>query len=122
VGFAPRMALWHEALGRLRRRLLPATADTRDLAALFELLFDDERDEDWIAAIDDELLGRLSLLFAAAPDDGWRVEMRAAITVLISHVHAAGLSGALRVRMDGPLLQDRPFHQLPSAWEAVERA
>ncbi|MFX7862192.1 hypothetical protein ABTK41_19130, partial [Acinetobacter baumannii] len=41
VGFAPRMALWHEALGRLRRRLLPATADTRDLAALFELLFDD---------------------------------------------------------------------------------
>lgn len=122
VGFAPRMALWHEFLGRLRRRLLPATTDTRDLAALFELLFGEESDEDWIAAIDDELLARLSLLFSAAPDGGWRVEMRAAVTVLISSVHAAGLSGPLRVRMDEPLLQDRPFHQLPAAWEAVERA
>ncbi|MCY4746119.1 site-specific recombinase [Pelomonas sp. UHG3] len=122
VGFAPRMALWHEFLGRLRRRVLPATTDTRDLAALFELLFGDEQDEDWIAAIDDELLARLSLLFGAAPDQGWRVEMRAAVTVLVSHVHAAGLAGALRVRMDALLLQDRPFHQLPAAWEAVERA
>jgi site-specific recombinase len=122
VGFAPRMALWHEFLARLRRRVLPATADTRDLAALFELLFGDEADEDWIAAIDDELLGRLSLLFIAAPDGGWRVEMQAAITVLISSVHAAGLAGPLRVRMDELLLQDKPFHQLPTAWEAVERA
>ncbi|WP_422010422.1 site-specific recombinase [Roseateles sp.] len=122
VGFAPRMALWHEFLGRLRRRLLPATADTRDLAALFELLFGDENDEDWIAAIDDELLGRLRLLFAAAPDEGWRVEMQAAITVLVSSVHAAGLAGPLRVRMDESLLQGKPFHQLPTVWEAVERA
>ncbi|MFG6464525.1 site-specific recombinase [Roseateles sp. DXS20W] len=121
VGFAPRMALWHEFLGRLRRRVLPATTDTRDLAELFELLFGDEGDEDWIAAIDDELLARLSLLFAAAPDEGWRVEMQAAVTVLVSSVHAAGLAGPLRVRMDGQLLQDKPFHQLPAAWEAVER-
>jgi len=122
VGFAPRMALWHEFLARLRRRVLPATADTRDLAALFELLFGDEADEDWIAAIDDELLGRLSLLFVAAPDGGWRVEMQAAITVLVSSVNAAGLAGPLRVRMDELLLQDKPFHQLPAAWEGVERA
>jgi site-specific recombinase len=124
VGFAPRMALWHEALGRLRRRILPATADTRDLAALFELLFASHgngADEDWIAAIDDELLGRLSLLFAGAPDGDWRVEMRSAVTVLISSVHAAGLAGPLRVRMDELLLQDKPFHQLPAAWEGVER-
>jgi site-specific recombinase len=122
VGFAPRMALWHEFLGRLRRRLLPGTTDTRDLADLFELLFGSEADEDWIAAIDDELLARLGLLFSATPDDGWRVEARAAITVLVSHVHAAGLAGPLRVRMDAQLVQDKPFHQLPAAWEAAERA
>lgn len=122
VGFAPRMALWHEAFGRVGRRLLPGTTDTRDLAVLFELLFPDEADEDWIDAIDAELLARLSLLFADAPDDAWRVETRAAITVLVSSVHAAGLAGPLRVRMDELLLQDKPFHQLPAAWEAVERA
>ncbi|RZL40116.1 MAG: recombinase [Rubrivivax sp.] len=120
VGFAPRMALWGEFLGRLRRRLLPHTTDTRDLAALFELLFPSEADEHWIAAIDDELLARLSLLFAAAPDDGWRVETRAAITVLVSNVHAAGLAGPLRLRMDEALLREKPFNQLPTAWAAVE--
>ena len=122
VGFAPRMALWHEFLGRLRRRLLPATTDTRDLAELFELLFGSAADEDWIAAVDDALLDRLGLLFATTPADAWRVEAEAAVTVLVSHVHAAGLAGPLRARMDAGLLQDRPFHQLPSAWEAVERA
>lgn len=120
VGFAPRMALWHEFLGRLRRRLLPGTTDTRDLADLFELLFGSAADEDWIAAIDDELLARLGLLFAATPDDGWRVEACAAVTVLVSSVHAAGLAGPLRARMDAELVQDKPFHQLPAAWEAVE--
>ncbi len=121
VGFAPRMALWHEFLGRLRRRLLPGTTDTRDLADLFELLFGSDGDEAWMAAIDDELLGRLGLLFRATPDDGWRVEARAAITVLVSSVHAAGLAGLLRARMDAQAVQDKPFHQLPAAWEAVER-
>lgn len=122
VGFAPRMALWGEFLGRLRRRLLPMTADTRDLADLFELLFPHEEDEHWIAAVDDELLQRLSLLFAAAPEGDWREEMRAAITVLVSAVRTAGLSGALRVRMDPKRLVGKPFRHLGTAWESVEQA
>jgi site-specific recombinase len=122
VGFAPRMALWGEFLGRLRRRVLPDSADTRDLAALFELLFPDEGDELWIQALDDELLQRLSLLFAATPEGDWREEMHAAITVLTSAVRAAGLSGPLRVRMAPQLLQDKPFARLASAWEQVEQA
>lgn len=122
VGFAPRMALWGEFLGRLRRRLLPQTADTRELAELFELLFPHESDEQWINAVDDDLLRRLSLLFADAPDGDWREEMRAAITVLVSAVRSAGLSGALRVRMDPKRLASRPFRNLATAWERVEHA
>lgn len=122
VGFAPRMALWGEFLGRLRRRLLPMTADTRDLAELFELLFHDETDADWINAIDEELLERLSLLFAGAPEGDWRDEMRSAITVLVSAVRSAGLSGALRVRMDPKRLVSRPFRNLATAWERVEHS
>jgi site-specific recombinase len=122
VGFAPRMALWSEFLGRLRRRVLPGTADTRDLAALFELLFPHEDDEAWLAAIDDELLHRLALLFTAAPSEAWREDVRAGLTVLVSSVRATGLSGPVRVRMEPALLQDKPFQALASAWEAVERA
>ncbi|PZP32523.1 MAG: recombinase [Roseateles depolymerans] len=121
VGFAPRMALWGEFLGRLRRRVLPGTADTQDLAALFELLFHDEADEAWLNAIDDELAGRLGLLFVGASDRAWRDEMCAALQVLVSQISATGLSGAMRVRMDAALLQDRPFARLVSAWEATER-
>ena len=117
VGFAPRMALWNEFLGRLRRRVLPLSADTRDLSELFELLFPHEADEQWISAVDDELLERLGLLFAGAPEGDWRDEMRAAITVLVSSVRSAGLSGALRVRMDPQLLARRPFRNLATAWE-----
>ena len=122
VGFAPRMALWNEFLGRLRRRLLPLSADTRDLSELFELLFPEEGDEQWINAVDDDLLRRLGLLFAGAPDGDWRDEMRAAITVLVSAVRSAGLSGALRVRMDPQRLARRPFRNLATAWEQVEHA
>ncbi len=122
VGFAPRMALWGEFLGRVRRRVLPQTADTRDLAELFELLFPHEDDAEWINAVDDELLKRLSLLFAGAPEGDWREEMRAAVTVLVSSVRAAGLSGALRARMDPARLASRPFRNLATAWEQVEHA
>jgi site-specific recombinase len=54
VGFAPRMALW-----RVPRPPAPPPAarhDRHPRPALFELLFG-TADEDWIAAIDDELLG-----------------------------------------------------------------
>jgi site-specific recombinase len=115
VGFAPRMALWNEFLGRLRRRLLPLSADTRDLSELFELLFPEEDDEQWINAVDDDLLLRLGLLFTGAPEGDWRDEMRAAITVLVSAVRSAGLSGALRVRMDPQRLARRPFRNLATA-------
>ncbi len=125
VGFAPRMALWHEFLGRLRRRLLPATADTQDLAALFELLFPDEADEAWLAALDDEMLQRLGLLFAPmdgeSGGDSWREAMREGVTALVSSVRAGGLSSLLRVRMDAQLLQGKPFRALAAAWEAVEQ-
>ena len=122
VGFAPRTALWSEFLARLRRRVLPGSADTPDLAALFELLFPDADDEAWLAAIDAELLRRLALLFAAAPGHVWRAAVRDGLTVLVSSVRATGLSGPVRVRMAPALLQDKPFQALASAWEAVEKA
>ena len=121
VGFAPRTALWGEFLSRLRRRVLPASADTRQLSELFELLFPDAADEAWLAAMDDELVRRLGLLFAAAPVERWRREIVDGITVLVSQVRAAGFAPAMRLRMDAALQQQRPFQSLVSAWEGVER-
>jgi len=123
VGFAPRMDLWGEFFTRLRERLLPDTADTRDLGELFALLFPAESDEQWLLAIDDELLERVARLFKpeqAARD--WREALVSALTVMVSAVRAAGLAGPMRRRMDQALLSDQPFEQLAAAGDAVVAA
>ena len=123
VGFASRMALWSELLLRLRLHLLPGTVDTQELGELFSQLFPDEADEQWLLAIDDTLLERLaSLLFMREDAAPWREAMLNGLTVLVSAVHAAGLSGPLRQRMGSELLAMQAFEQLPRAAEQFSAA
>ncbi|RQO56921.1 recombinase [Paucibacter sp. KBW04] len=129
VGFAPRVALWSECFHRLRLHLLPRTADTDDLAELFDLLFPEESDEQWLLAMDEDLIQRLSDLLAlgqAAPQAGtpkpWIEPMLSGLTALVSAVRSSGLNGTLRRRMSVELLGTRPFEQLASACESLIQA
>ncbi|MCV2350979.1 site-specific recombinase [Paucibacter sp. Y2R2-4] len=127
VGFAPRVDLWAEFMHRLRQRLLPRTADTTDLAELFDLLFPAEDDEHWLMALDEDLLARLSRLLrqpstatatTTASDianKDWQAPMLSGLTTLVSAVRADGLAGVLRRRMSAELLVGQPFEQLASA-------
>ncbi|MBK6790314.1 MAG: recombinase [Rubrivivax sp.] len=119
-GFGSRMSLAGELLTRVQARVLPATPDTRDLAALFRLMFE-AADADWIAAIDTATLHRAGSILAPAAED-WRATLLDAITILVSAVHAAGYSPALRQRMDTALLHDEPFRQLTAAAGALRTA
>lgn len=81
-GFAPRSAFFDELTDRLRRRLLPATPATLDLAELFGLLFKAPDDAAWLRALDEPTLARLGALLGEATrqaDDGAsrRAEARA---------------------------------------------
>ncbi|HOB93975.1 MAG TPA: site-specific recombinase [Aquabacterium sp.] len=125
-GFSARRDLGGEVAERLSLRLLPATPDTDDGAALFQLLFSDAADADWLAAIDAPTLARLAALLgaardhgqAAAPGDGdWRAPLLRAITWLVSAIRAAAFTPALRQRMGPELLAERPFEQLSRAAE-----
>jgi site-specific recombinase len=127
VGFAPRVALGAELAHRLQLRLLPGTVDTRELAELFGLLFPEPEDALWLAQIDAPLLERIGVLLLggrpAAASSPWREPIEAALTVLVSAVHAAGLAGALRQRMSAELLSAAPFEQLAvAATQYVEAA
>ncbi len=62
-GFTPRPAFWSEFAERLRVKLLPATPDTNDLAALFSLMFNAPDDAAWLQALPHVLLQRLTALF-----------------------------------------------------------
>ncbi|MBB4843039.1 site-specific recombinase [Paucibacter oligotrophus] len=129
VGFAPRVALWSECLHRLRQHLLPRSADTDDLGELFDLLFPDEADEQWLLAMDEDMIQRLSDLLAlgrsalhTTEPKPWTMPMISGLTALVSAVRASGLNGSLRRRMSEELLATKPFEQLASACDALVQA
>lgn len=119
-GFGSRLSLRSELLDRIRRRLLPGTPDTADLAQLFQLLFE-PGDGGWLEAIDEATLARASALLAT-PDAAWRGALTEAVTILVSAVHAAGYSPALRLRMDRRLIVNEPFRQLTTCSNALRQA
>jgi len=123
-GFAQRVAMFNEALDRVRARVLPATPATTDLAQLFGLLFPDADDAAWIDAIPDTDLDRLARLFdEARPDDepalGWRAPFHDALLILAAQVAAVGSSAAMRQRMSAELLAGKPFRQLLRTAESL---
>lgn len=145
-GFSNRMALRSELWQRLRAEVLPGSPATRDLAALFPLLFRGS-DADWIERLDEQLLDRIAELVvprgampqematplpaaSAAPAEArpgiqptvWRQTLLDAISILVSAVQAAGFSPPLRQRMSPALLASEPFRQLPLATEQVRSA
>jgi site-specific recombinase len=121
-GFTARRDLWGEVAECLALRVLPGTPDTDDGAALFQLLFNDQDDAVWLAAIDATTLARLAgLLSAARGGPGakspanladWRAPLLQSMTWLVSAIGAAAFTPALRQRMGADRLADRPFEQL----------
>jgi site-specific recombinase len=119
-GYGARRSFAGELLSRLHERLLPGTPETRDLAALFRLLFE-PGDERWVQALDAPTLARAVALFGPGAE-AMRATLLDAVTILVSAVHAAGYAPALRQRMDPALLHDEPFRQLTEAAAALRAA
>ncbi|KPF43614.1 recombinase [beta proteobacterium AAP121] len=121
LGFGARLSFASELLSRVHVRLLPGTPETRDLASLFRLLFE-PKDAEWVAALDDATLARLVQLLGPADGAVLRSVLLNAITILVSAVHSAGYTTALRQRMDPAALQDEPFRQLTHAASSLREA
>jgi site-specific recombinase len=119
-GFGARRSFASELLTRLQARVLPGTPETRDLAALFSLLFE-PADADWIEALDAPTLERAARLLGPGAANSRRTLLDA-ITILVSAVQATGYSSALRQRMSAELLRDDPFRRLTHAAAALRAA
>jgi site-specific recombinase len=117
LGFGARRSFGSELLTRVQRRVLPGTPETRDLAALFRLMFEPE-DWRWVALLDADTLARTAALLGpgAVP---MQTALLDAITILVSAVHGTGYSPALRSRMDATALADEPFRQIAPAAAAL---
>lgn len=120
-GFAPRTAFLSELGHRLRRKLLPGTPETRDLAELFSLLLPTRFDVRWIKALDTTTLQRLSASLPARAGEVWNDALMDALTCCVSQVSATGFAAEIRIRMSDEARASRPFHELPTTFEALRR-
>ena len=114
-GFAPRTAFFSELAVRLRRKMLPGTPETLDAAELFALALSSRFDAQWLAAIPDAHIDRLtSLLTSHASSDrlAWQHNVMDALTYCIAQIRATGFAPELRLRMDRGNDHDRAFHPL----------
>ncbi|MDP2016942.1 site-specific recombinase [Hydrogenophaga sp.] len=128
-GFAPRTAFLSEFGNRLRKKVLPNTPETTDLAELFGLLLPTRFDVRWLKALDSATLLRLRNLLIGTRDDPdadtadfWQVALMDAMISCVSQVSATGFASEIRVRMSPEAQQQKPFHQLPSDLESLRRA
>ena len=120
LGFGARRSFASELLARVQALVLPGTPETADLASLFHLLFA-PGDATWVAALDASLRARAAQLLG--PDAAaTRAVLLDAITILVSAVHGAGYTTALRQRMDAAALQSQPFRQLTGAAATLREA
>ena len=122
-GFAPRTAFLSEFGHRVRRKLLPGTPETTDLAELFNLLLPTAFDVQWIKALDTATLQRMQATLLE-PDDSarWTAELMDALTYCVSQVSASGFASEVRVRMSPQAQRERAFHALPATLESLRQA
>ncbi|KXU90783.1 hypothetical protein CI15_02430 [Paraburkholderia monticola] len=137
---------------RLEASLIPPAPNRRDLTAIVTLMFNAERDAEWIDTLPTDLLARIHALFDYAPDDEedqrdstpFSLDLLAALHNLTCQISSTGLSQTVRSRLGGERTDDRlddtrdartangsdvraamenqPFYRLTRAMLAVEAA
>ncbi|WP_233840829.1 site-specific recombinase [Dyella sp. 2HG41-7] len=123
---------------RLQDSLIPPAPNSRDLSALFALIFQSANDAQWVGTLPRELLAKLGDLFAyreSAEDarsereestspspSRLSMELLAALHNVTGQIGSAGLSKAIRTRLTEKRLDALPFYKLPRAMLAIETA
>lgn len=127
-GFAPRTAFLSEFGNRLRKKVLPGTPETTDMAELFDLLLSSRFDVRWLKALDSDTLRRLRSELVAPSEAAdtvagfWQSALMDALIFCVSQISATGFASEIRSRMSSEAQAQRPFHELPADFEALRRA
>ena len=130
-GFASKSVFLTELGHRIRRKLLPTSPLTTDMADLFGLLFSHPHDGRWLRALPPRLLQRLAHWLDAPPApaeaagpamSGWEQTLTDALAFCVGQISAAGFTPELRVRMSPEARAGRTFQSLGMAFEAHRQA
>ena len=106
TGMSASPALTGELISRLQTKLLPVAPNQPELAVVFALLFVQERDAEWVAALDESLIARLRGYVANDDASGGAMpRLKSAlddsIVLLCNQIAAAALEAPIRLRLDG---------------------
>lgn len=106
TGMSASPALAGELISRVQTKLLPVAPNQAELAVVFALLFVEERDAEWVAALDESLIERLCSY--VTNDDangdamlGLKSALDDSIVLLCNQIAAAALEAPIRLRLDG---------------------
>lgn len=134
-GFAPRTAFVSELGHRLRRKLLPSTPETVNLAELFELMFEPE-DRRWLLRLESGTLARLMALLAPQPETPspsgepsaaasltglWQSHLLDALLFSVGQIAATGFAPEIRMRMSREARASRCFTDLAPLLEQLQQ-
>jgi site-specific recombinase len=93
---------------RVEASLIPPAPNRRDLMAIITLMFNSERDADWIGSLPTDLLIRIHALFDYAEDEDeprnstpFSLDLLAALHNLTCQISSTGLSQTVRSRLVG---------------------
>jgi site-specific recombinase len=120
TGMSARPGLVGELIARLHARLLPIAPNQAELAVVFALLFISERDAEWVAALDENLLSRLFKYIRDGVNQERTIntlpELSGALSdsiVLLCHqIAATALEAQIRQRLGNPPESSRVLMQL----------
>ncbi|RDK00613.1 site-specific recombinase [Paraburkholderia lacunae] len=124
---------------RFEASLIPPAPNRRDLTAIVRLMFNSERDAQWIDALPTDLLTRIRALFDDEQDENephettpFSLDLLAALHNLTCQISSTGLSQTVRSRLGEVDVRDagdvrvamekQPFYRLTRAMLAVEAA
>lgn len=118
-------AFSHELFARSFGQLLPERPDSRNLDDVFDRLFPEAEDADWLERLEPQLAERMIALFleqSAAPAGDWsglRADLEDALVQLADRICVVGSQREMRERLAPVSFRDLPFQKLPSAVETL---
>ncbi|WP_186648276.1 site-specific recombinase [Fluviispira vulneris] len=104
-----------EATDRMVNKIIPTPPDDTELSELFLKIFPNVEDAIWVGHLTRETIEKIKDLIQFEAEEGEKIwqtieeDIEDAIYVLVSQIHAMGLSDGIRRRLNNKIIKDSPF-------------
>jgi site-specific recombinase len=123
TGLPKGAAFSHEFMARLFEQVLPERPDSRNLDDVFDRLFPNDEDADWLEKLDPQLAASMMAWFedrtAVGDWSGLQTDFEDALMLLADRIGVIGSQREMRERLEIIAFRELPFQKLPGAVAAL---